>query len=88
MHFQLLAEKSLISIKKLYNHKPFINNEISKAIMTKSRLRNRFLKKNRSETNRKLFYKQRNKYDSPLRKSKKNYFENLNEKNMTGNKSF
>ena len=45
MHFQLLAEKSLISIKKLYNHKPFINNEISKAIMTKSRLRNRFLKK-------------------------------------------
>ena len=45
MHFQLLAEKSLISIKKLYNHKPFINNEISKANMTKSRLRNRFLKK-------------------------------------------
>ena len=45
MHFQLLAEKSLISIKKLYNHKPFINNEISKAIMTKSRFRNRFLKK-------------------------------------------
>ena len=45
MHFQLLAEKSLISIKKLYNHKPFINNEISKAIMPKSRLRNRFLKK-------------------------------------------
>ena len=45
MHFQLLAEKSLISIKKLYNHKHFINNEISKAIMTKSRLRNRFLKK-------------------------------------------
>ena len=28
-----------------YNHKPFINNEISKAIMTRSRLRNRFLKK-------------------------------------------
>ena len=84
MHFQLLAEKSLISIKKLYNHKPFINNEISKAIMTKSRLRNRVLKK----TEVKLFYKQRNKYDSLLRKSKKNYFENLNEKNMTDNKSF
>ena len=27
-----------------YNHKPFINNEIFKAIMTRSRLRNRFLK--------------------------------------------
>ena len=39
--------------KKRYirsNHKPFINNEISKAIMTRSRLRNRFLK-NRSEEN-------------------------------------
>ena len=35
-------------LKKRYlrhNHKPFINNEISKAIMTRSRLRNRFLKK-------------------------------------------
>ena len=36
-----------------YNHKPFINNEISKAIMTRSRLRNPFLK-NRSEENQKL----------------------------------
>ena len=27
------------------NHKPFINNEISKAIITRSRLRNRFFKK-------------------------------------------
>ena len=27
------------------NHKPFMNNEISKAIMTRTRLRNRFLKK-------------------------------------------
>ena len=34
--------------KKRYirsNHKPFINYEISKAIITRSRLRNRFLKK-------------------------------------------
>ena len=45
--------------KKLYiqyNHKPFINNEISKAIIGKSRLINRFLK-NRSKVNRKLFCK-------------------------------
>ena len=39
------------------NHKTFINNEISKATMTRSRLRNRSLK-NRSEENRKLFCKQ------------------------------
>ena len=59
--------------KKRYirsNHKPFINNEISKAIMMRSRLRNCFLK-NGSEENRKLFCKQSNKCFSPLRKSKK-----------------
>ena len=77
-------------LKKLYirsNHKPFIYNEISKAIMTRSRLRNRFLQ-NRSEENRKLFKKQRHKCVSFLRKSKKYYFANLNEKNITDNKRF
>ena len=69
------------------DHKPFINNEIFKAIMTRSRLRNRFLK-NRSEENRKLFGKQRNKCVSLLRKSKKGYFATLNEKNITDSKSF
>ena len=46
--------------KKRYircNHKPFIDNKISRAIMTRNRLRNRFLK-NISEENRKLFCKQ------------------------------
>ena len=55
--------------------------------MTRSRLRNRFLQ-NGSEENRKLFCKQRNKCVSLLRKSKKGYFENLNEKNITDNKRF
>ena len=55
--------------------------------MARSRLRNRFLK-NRSEENRKLFFKQRNKYVSFLQKSKTDYFENLNEKNITENKRF
>ena len=50
--------------------------------MKRSRLRNRFLK-NRSEENRKLFCEQRNKSVSLLRKSKKDYFENLNKKNIT-----
>ena len=57
--------------KKRYirsNHKPFINNEIPEAIMTRSRLRNRFLK-NRNDENRKLFCKQRNKSVSLLTKS-------------------
>ena len=70
-----------------YNHKLLINNEISKAIMTRSRSRNPFLK-NKSEENRKLVSKERNKCISLLRKSKKDYFENPNEKNITDNKRF
>ena len=70
-----------------HNHEPFINNGIFKAIMTRSRLRDRFLR-NRSEENRELFRKQRNECVSLLPKSKKDYFKNLNEKNITDNKSF
>ena len=55
--------------------------------MTRSRLRNRFLK-DRIEENRKLFCKQRNKRVSFLRKSKKDYFANLNEKTIPDNKRF
>ena len=64
-----------------------MNNEISKAIMTRTRLRNRFLK-NRSNRNRDLFRKQRNLCVTLLRKSKKDYFSNLNEKQITDNKRF
>ena len=64
-----------------------MNNEISKAIMTRTRLRNRFLK-NRSNRNRDLFRKQRNLCVTLLRKSKKDYFSNLNEKQITNNKRF
>ena len=56
--------------------------------MTRRWLRNRFFKKNRSEKNRILFCKQRNKSVLLLRKSKKDYFENINEKNITDNKRF
>ena len=55
--------------------------------MTRSRLRNRLLK-NRSEENRKLFRKQKNKCVSVLRKSKKDYFANLSEKSITDKKRF
>ena len=42
----------------------------------------------RRKENRKLFCKQRNKCVSLLRKSKKDYFANLNEKNITDKKRF
>ena len=64
-----------------------MNNEISKAIMTRTRLRNRFLK-NRSNRNRDLFRKERNLCLSLIRKSKKDYSSNLNEKQIADNKRF
>ena len=58
---------------------------LSKEIMTKTRLRNKFLK-DRSEENKKKYSKQRNYCVSLLRKSKSDYFGNLNEKNNNDNK--
>ena len=55
--------------------------------MARSRLRNRFFTK-QNEENRKLFCKQRDQSVSLLQKSKKDYFANLHEKNITYNKGF
>ena len=52
-----------------------------------SRLRNNFLK-NRTGENTALHTKQRNYYVSLLKKSKKKYFANLNEKDILNNKLF
>ena len=65
------------------NYKPFMNNKTSKAIMTRNRLRNRFLK-NRNN----LLRKQRNLCVSLLRKYKKKNFSKLNEKQITDNKRY
>ena len=76
--------------KQLYvcaNHKSFINAEISKAIMIRSRIRNRSLQ-HRSYENRRLFQKQRNKCVSLLRKAEKEYFSSLNINKEVDNKSF
>ena len=66
---------------------PFINKTLYKEIMTRSRLRNKFLK-GRSEENKKKYSKQCNYCVSLLRKSKSDYFGNLNEKNINDNKTF
>ena len=88
MCFEVLNKRA--PQKKRYllgNHKPFINAEISKAIMIRSRMRNRFLK-HRSHENRSLFQKQRNKCVSLLRKAKKEYFSSLIINKVEDNKSF
>ena len=55
--------------------------------MTRTRLRNNFLK-DRSEVNKRKYSKQRNYCVSLLRKSKSEYFGNLNEKKIGNNKTF
>ena len=68
--------------KKKYargNQMLFFTKEISKEIMTSFRLRNKYLK-SRNEENRAIYVKQRNYCVSLLRKSKKQYSENLDKK--------
>ena len=66
------------------NHSPFMNKKLSRAIMKRNRLRNKFLR-NKNPENRDNFNKQR----VPLLwKPKREYYDNLNEKNITDNNTF
>ena len=66
---------------------PFMNQTFSKEIMTRTRPRNKFLK-DISEENKKKYLKQRSYCVSLLRTFKSDYFRNLNEKNISDNKTF
>ena len=69
------------------NHLPLINKTLSKETMKRTRLRNKFLK-NRNGYNKREFSKQRNFCLSLVRKSKKLYQSNLDEKKVTDDKTF
>ena len=60
---------------------------LSKEIRTRSRLGNKYLK-HKLEENHLLYTQQRNKCVSLLRKTKINYYANLDEKDITDNKKF
>ena len=64
-----------------------MTKNLSKEIMIRSRLRNKCLK-HEMEENRLLYTQQRNKCVSLLRKTKINYYGNLDEKDVTDNKRF
>ena len=64
---------------------PFMNKSLCRAHMKRTRLRNCYLKK-RSEQNRLSFVKQRNYCVCLLRKTKKDYYANLNVKDIVDNK--
>ena len=77
-------------IKKSYirvNQGPFMNKALQKAVMTNSRPCNKFLKI-KTQPNETVYKKQRNYCVSLFRKEKKSFFENLETKNITGNKIF
>ena len=69
------------------NESPFMNKNLKKEIMNRSRLKNKFLKHS-SEENRLAYNKQRNLCTSILRKEKRNYFETLDTSKVTDNKTF
>ena len=69
------------------NNMLFLNKELSKAHKKRTYLRNRYLKK-RSNQNKKLYTKQRNYCVSLLRKTKKNHYANLKQKDIADNKQF
>ena len=60
---------------------------ISKEIMKRTSFRNQFLK-NKTDENKSRYTKQRNYCVSLLRKTKTQYYSNLDEKNVTDNKAF
>ena len=67
------------------NNAPFMTKTLSKAIMTRSRLRNIFLK-NPNTINESKFKKQRNFCVNLLKRTKKAYFNNLDTKQIVDNK--
>ena len=69
------------------NHSPFINKTILKAIMDRSRLRNKVLK-TRSNEDKKAYNTQRNYCLTMVRKAKKDYYNNLDHENVTDYKIF
>ena len=77
-------------IKKKYlraNQGEFMSKKPDKAIMTRSRLRNKFLKEKSADS--KIAYdKQRSCCVNLLRRTKKKYFTNINISSITDNKKF
>ena len=84
------AFNSQVPIKQKYiraHQAPFMNKELNKAVMDRSRLRNKYLI-NRTEENKRAYSKQRNYVVSFVRKSKREYYNNLDIKKILDNKKF
>ena len=69
------------------NHAPFITKDLRKAIYTRSKLRNKFMK-NPTEVNEKLYKRQRYKCVLIRKRSIKQYFSNITSKGIVTNREF
>ena len=69
------------------NNKSFMNKEISKAIMTRTRLRNKYFKIKTIES-KTAYNKQRNLCLSLIRSSKRKFYNDLDHRKVTDNKLF
>ena len=91
--FQITVEKVLnvyAPTKRKYlraNDGPFMTKSLRKAIMRRSSLRNNF-NKDRSSANWIAYKKQRNKCVQLLRQAKRDYYSNLNVRNLADNRTF
>ena len=88
-----VCKKSLdfkLSTKKKYtraNQAPFLTNKINKEIVTRPRLRNKFIRC-RSDENKKEYNEQRNCCVKLVRSSKKAHYSNFNLEDLSDNKKF
>ena len=87
--FSLIVEKHAPLKKKIVrgNHAPFITKDLRKAIYTRSRLKNKFIK-NPSDVNQKLYKRQRNRCVAIRKKSIKQYFSNVTNRGIVTNREF
>ena len=69
------------------NNAQFINKVLGKAIMNRSRLRNRFLR-NPNRINENNYKRQENFVVNLMRREKKRYYENIDPRNISDNKKF
>ena len=69
------------------NHSPFMNKQLAKSIMVRSKLRNKYLKCKTSEAHE-AYKIQRNYCVSLLRKTKKDFYENLKPSLIEDSKTF
>ena len=86
-HFSTLYMKGLKQKYLRYNSTPFMNRTLRKAIITRSKLKRR-CNLDRIIINFENYKEQRNTCVNLLRKSKKQYFKNIDLKNVTDNKKF